>query len=168
MKASVVTKDRNTCPASGAGKLYSVGCLPLLLVWFLVDLIGKAIIFGIASLFGKPMPSLAMVIKWTACAIFIPLATIIFEFLFCASAQGEDSKEKKGCGGRKEWKENPFVNFGTKAPQALRHGSADCPWSIRCRGYGFLRGRPGFLFGRASRAAFFGSTAGLKSGYFAM
>ena len=97
-----------------------------------------------------------------------PLATIIFEFLFCASAQGEDSKEKKGCGGKEEWKENPFVNFGTKAPQALRHGSADCPWSIRCRGYGFLRGRPGFLFGRASRAAFFGSTAGLKSGYFAM
>ena len=98
----------------------------------------------------------------------LPLATIIFEFLFCASAQGEDSKEKKGCGGKEEWKENPFVNFGTKAPQALRHGSADCPWSIRCRGYGFLRGRPGFLFGRVSRAAFFGSTAGLKSGYFAM
>ena len=98
----------------------------------------------------------------------LPPATIIFEFLFCASAQGEDSKEKKGCGGKEEWKENPFVNFGTKAPQALRHGSADCPWSIRCRGYGFLRGRPGFLFGRSSRAAFFGSTAGLKSGYFAM
>ena len=42
MKASIVTKDRNTCPASGAGKTYSVGCLPLLLVWFLVDLIGTA------------------------------------------------------------------------------------------------------------------------------
>ena len=97
-----------------------------------------------------------------------PLATIIFEFLFCASAQGEDSKEKKGCGGKEEGRKNPFVNFGTKALQALRHGSADCPWSIRCRGYGFLRGRPGFPFGRASRAAFFGSTAGLKSGYFAM
>ncbi len=25
-----------------------------------------------------------------------PIATIIFEFLSCASAQGEDSKEKKG------------------------------------------------------------------------
>ena len=95
-------------------------------------------------------------------------ATIIFEFLFCASAQGEDSKEKKGCGGKEEGKENPFVNFGTKAPQALRQGSADCPWPIRCRGYGFLRGRPGFLLGRAGRADFFGSTAGLKSGYFAM
>ena len=81
MKASVVTKDRNTCPASGAGKLYSVGCLLLLLVWFLVDLIGKAIIFGIASLFGKPMPSLAMVIKWTACAIFIPLGAIFIATL---------------------------------------------------------------------------------------
>ena len=97
-----------------------------------------------------------------------PKATINFEFLFCASAQGEDSKEKKGLGGEEERKENPFVNFGTNAPPTLRHGSADCPWSICCSGYGFLRGRPGFLFGRASRAAFFGSTAGLKSGYFAM
>ena len=70
--------------------------------------------------------------------------------------------------GEEERKENPFVNFGTNAPPTLRHGSADCPWSICCSGYGFLRGRPGFLFGRASRAAFFGSTAGLKSGYFAM
>ena len=97
-----------------------------------------------------------------------PIATIIFEFLFCASAQGEDSKEKKGCGGKEEGKENLFVNFWTKAPQTLRHGSADCLWSIRCRGYGFLRGRPGVLLGRANMAAFFGSTTGLKSGYFAM
>ena len=81
MKASIVTKDRNTCPTSGAGKTYSVGCLPLLLVWFLVDLIGKAIIFGIASFFGKPLPSLAMVIKWTACAIFIPLGAIFIATL---------------------------------------------------------------------------------------
>ena len=98
----------------------------------------------------------------------LPPATIISEFLFCESAQGEDSKEKKGCGGKEEGRKNPFVNFGTKALQALRHGSADCPWSISCRGYGFLRGRPGFLLSWASRAAFFGSTAGLKSGYFAM
>ena len=40
-----------------------------------------------------------------------PIATIIFEFLFCASAQGEDSKEKKGCGGKEEGKENPFGTF---------------------------------------------------------
>ena len=77
MKASIVTKDRNTCPASGAGKTYSVGCLPLLLVWFLVDLIGKAIIFGIASLFGVQMPGLAMTIKWMAYVIFIPLGAVI-------------------------------------------------------------------------------------------
>ena len=77
MKASVVTKDRNTCPASGAGKTYSVGCLPLLLVWFLVDLIGKAIIWGIASLFGVQMPGLAMTIKWMAYVIFIPLGVVI-------------------------------------------------------------------------------------------
>ena len=77
MKASVATKDRNTRPASGAGKLYSVGCLPLLFVWFLVDLIGKAFIWGVASLFGQPMPSLAMVVKWTAYAIFIPLGAIL-------------------------------------------------------------------------------------------
>ena len=43
-----------------------------------------------------------------------PLATIIFEFLFCASAQGEDSKEKKGCGGKEEGKENLFCEFQNK------------------------------------------------------
>ena len=45
--------------------------------------------------------------RWTSCW-FVPLATIIFEFLFCASAQGEDSKEKRGGGGKEERKENPF------------------------------------------------------------
>ncbi|MBO7482898.1 MAG: hypothetical protein J6U17_03305, partial [Kiritimatiellae bacterium] len=48
----------------------------------------------------------------------LPPATIISEFLFCESAQGEDSKEKKGCGGKEEGRKNPFVNFGTKALQA--------------------------------------------------
>ena len=55
MARNVIT-NRQASPAPDAGRIYSVGCLPLLLVWFLVDLIGKAIIFGIASLFGKPMP----------------------------------------------------------------------------------------------------------------
>ena len=77
----LTTKNRNTRPASGAGKLYSVGCLPLLIGWFLLDLIGKTIIYGIASLFGKPMPTLAIVIKWTACAIFIPLGAIFIATL---------------------------------------------------------------------------------------
>ena len=81
MKDSLVTKNRNTRPASGAGKLYGVGCLPLLVAWFLLDLIGKTIIYGIASLFGKPMPSLAMVIKWTAYSIFIPLGAVFIATL---------------------------------------------------------------------------------------
>ena len=77
----LTTKNRNTRPASGAGKLYGVGCLPLLVAWFLLDLIGKTIIYGIASLFGKPMPSLAMVIKWTAYSIFIPLGAVFIATL---------------------------------------------------------------------------------------
>ena len=40
-----------------------------------------------------------------------PLATIIFEFLYCASAQGEDSKEKKGCGEKEGRKKNPLGEF---------------------------------------------------------
>ena len=75
------TDDTNERSASGAGKLYSAGCLPLLVAWFLLDLIGKSIIYGIASLFGKPMPTLAIVIKWTACAIFIPLGAIFIATL---------------------------------------------------------------------------------------
>lgn len=76
-----MSQNRNTRPASGAGKLYSVGCLPIILALLLVDLIGKSIIYGIASLFGKPMPSLAMVIKWTAYSIFIPLGGIFIATL---------------------------------------------------------------------------------------
>ena len=76
-----MSQNRNTRPASGAGKLYSVECLPIILALLLVDLIGKSIIYGIASLFGKPMPSLAMVIKWTAYSIFIPLGGIFIATL---------------------------------------------------------------------------------------
>ena len=78
MTDSFVTKNQGTrYSTSGAGVRNSVGCLPLLLVWFLVDLIGKAIIFGIASLFGVQMPGLAMTIKWMAYVIFIPLGAVI-------------------------------------------------------------------------------------------
>ena len=63
------------------GKLYSAGCLPLLVAWFLLDLIGKSIIYGIAALFGKPMPTLSIVIKWTAYSIFIPLGAIFIATL---------------------------------------------------------------------------------------
>ena len=84
-KEKTITKmqidDTNERPASGAGKLYSAGCLPLLVAWFLLDLIGKSIICGIASLFGKPMPTLAIVIKWTAYSIFTPLGAIFIATL---------------------------------------------------------------------------------------
>ena len=81
MTDSIFIKNQDTRPASGAGKLYSVGCLPILLVFLLIDLIGKAIVWGIASLFGKPMPTLAMVIKWTAYSIFIPLGAVFIATL---------------------------------------------------------------------------------------
>ena len=76
MKASVITKDRNTRPASGAGKLYSVGCLPFLLAWLLLDLICRAIIWGISSLFGKEVPVWSTAVQGTAYASVIPLGAI--------------------------------------------------------------------------------------------
>ena len=81
MTDSFVTKNNGTRhPASGAGARNSVGCLsflPLLPLLLLVDLIGKAIIWGIASLFGVQMPGLAMTIKLMAYVIFIPLGAVI-------------------------------------------------------------------------------------------
>ena len=78
---SFVTKNQGTQhPASGASARNSVGCLfllPLLPLLLLVDLVGKTIIWGIASLFGVQMPALAITIKWMAYVIFIPLGAVI-------------------------------------------------------------------------------------------
>jgi phosphate/sulfate permease len=52
------------------------GCLPILVAWFLIDLIGKAIICGIAALCGKEVPGLATVVKCSASAILTPLIAI--------------------------------------------------------------------------------------------
>ena len=52
------------------------GCLPVILGWFLLDLIGKAIICGIASLFGKEIPALSTVVKGAALSVFAPLGII--------------------------------------------------------------------------------------------
>ena len=57
-------------------RFYSAGCLPLLVAWLLLDLIGKTLIWGIAALCGKEVPGLATVIKWMAYSIFIPLGAI--------------------------------------------------------------------------------------------
>ena len=111
MKDSLVTKNRNTRPASGSGKLYGVGCLPLLVAWFLLDLIGKTIIYGIASLFGKPMPTLAMVIKWTAYSI----ATLIWILYVFISERISDlfQKGKKDKKDKKD-KEQPTETSSTE------------------------------------------------------
>ena len=46
----------------------------------------------------------------------VPIATIIFEFLFFSrQRKGEDSKEEKGCGGKEEGKENPLCEFRDKS-----------------------------------------------------
>ena len=81
MTASVAIKDQDMCPASGAGKLYSVGCLPLLIAWLLLDLICKAILWGIFSLFGEDLPVWSMAIRGTAYAILIPLGVIFIATL---------------------------------------------------------------------------------------
>ena len=81
MTASVAIKDQDMCPASGAGKLYSVGCLPLLIAWLLLDLICKAILWGIFSLFGEDLPVWSMAVRGTAYAILIPLGVIFIATL---------------------------------------------------------------------------------------
>ena len=75
------TGNRLVPPASGAGKVCSVGCLPFLFLFFLIDLIGKAIIWGIAALCGKEVPGLATVVKCSAAAVLIPLGAIFIAIL---------------------------------------------------------------------------------------
>ena len=120
MTDSIGIKNHDTRPAPSAGKLYSVGCLPILIGWLLLDLIGKAIIYGIASLFGKPMPTLAMVIKWTAYSIFIPLgavfiATLIWILYVFISERISDlfQKGKKDKKNKKD-KEQPTETSSTE------------------------------------------------------
>jgi hypothetical protein len=66
----------NEAEVSRAGKIYSVGCLPILLAWLLLDLICRAIIWGIASLFGKEVPVWSTAVRGTAYAILILLGAI--------------------------------------------------------------------------------------------
>lgn len=52
------------------------GCLPIILAWFLLDLIGKAIIWGFAALFGKEIPALSNVVQGMALGFLAPLGII--------------------------------------------------------------------------------------------
>ena len=51
-------------------------CLPIILAWFLLDLIGKAIIWGFAALFGKEIPALSNVVQGMALGVLAPLGII--------------------------------------------------------------------------------------------
>ena len=83
MTSGDVPGNRRTHLAYGAGKVYSVGCLPFLLTWFLLDLIGKTIIWGVASLFGLQIPPLSKFFQAMAFGVLAPLGTIcIAIFLF--------------------------------------------------------------------------------------
>ena len=101
MTADMPTENHHKCLASGTGKVYGVGCLPFLFVWLLLDLIGKAIIWGIASLFGKKMPPFSTAMQWTAWAILIPLAgfciaiLVFYLYLIIADLVDEFRKCKK-------------------------------------------------------------------------
>ena len=75
MAGDVIT-NRQASPAPDAGRIYSVGCLPIILVWLLLDLIGKAIIWGFAALFGKEIPALSNVVQGMALGFLAPLGII--------------------------------------------------------------------------------------------
>ena len=51
-------------------------CLPIILAWFLLDLIGKALIWGVASLFGEEIPALSNVVQGMALGFLAPLGII--------------------------------------------------------------------------------------------
>ncbi len=75
MTGNVMT-NRQASQAPCAGRVYSVGCLPILLVWFLLDLIGKAIIWGVAALFGMQIPPLPKVVQAMVLGFLAPLGII--------------------------------------------------------------------------------------------
>ena len=82
-------------------------------------------------------------------------------FFLRVSAREKIARRKGG--GRRTIYGNPKTTLRRRCGMATLKGLF-----YSCSGYGFFRGRPGFLFGDASIAAFFWSMAGLKSGYFAM
>ena len=76
MTADKAQENRLMRPTPGAGKVYSVGCLPIILAWFLLDLIGKAILWGIASLCGVQIPPLPKVVQAMAWGVLASLGII--------------------------------------------------------------------------------------------
>ena len=76
------TANRLASPAPDAGRIYSVGCLPIILAWFLLDLIGKAVIWGVASLFGVQFAPTwpKIVLVGSLAVIGLPIAVLI---VFC-------------------------------------------------------------------------------------
>jgi hypothetical protein len=74
--AEDVTANRQETSAPDTGRIYSVGCLPIILAWFLLDLIGKAIIWGVASLCGMQIPPLPKAVQAMALGLLTPLGII--------------------------------------------------------------------------------------------
>ena len=60
------------------------GCLPIILAWFLLDLIGKALIWGVASLFGVQFaPTWPKIVFVGALAtVGLPIVAIIVFWLY--------------------------------------------------------------------------------------
>ena len=99
------TADRQASSAPDAGRIYSVGCLPIILVWFLLDLIGKAIIWGVAALFGKEIPALSNVVQGVVLGFLAPLGIICIAIIgfwlylivsdFLSNIFGKDKRDKE-------------------------------------------------------------------------
>lgn len=99
------TANRQASSAPDAGRIYSVGCLPIILVWFLLDLIGKAIIWGVAALFGKEIPALSNVVQGMVLGFLAPLGIICIAIIgfwlylivsdFLSNIFGKDKRDKE-------------------------------------------------------------------------
>ncbi len=96
--------NRQASPAPGAGRVYSAGCLHILLVWFLLDIIGKLIIWGVAAIFGVQTPPLSKAIQVMFLGFLAPLGIICIAIIgyflyfavsdFLSSVFGKNKKDK--------------------------------------------------------------------------
>ena len=67
----------NDTPESG------VGCLSILFVLFLLDVIGKIIIFGGCALFGVQLPPLSKIVQIMAWELLVPVGIICSAIIGC-------------------------------------------------------------------------------------
>ena len=66
----------------GTYRIYSVGCLPIIFLILLIDLIGKSVVLGIGSICNVQMPTLAKVVQYMGWMFLLSFGAIFVVALF--------------------------------------------------------------------------------------